>query len=100
MSQHYAIKSITEAQAYLSHPVLGPRLLDCAAALLAIEGKSARQILGSPDDLKLHSCATLFSLVSPPDSLFHQLLNKFFENHPDQQTLQLTATPTQRRDLP
>ena len=63
-SQHYAIKSIEEARAYLDHPILGPRLLECAEVLLQAEGRSATQIFGSPDDLKLRSCATLFASVS------------------------------------
>jgi uncharacterized protein (DUF1810 family) len=61
MSRQYAIRSLGEAQAYLAHPVLGARLRDCAAALLAHAGRSALEILGSPDDRKLHSSATLFA---------------------------------------
>ena len=60
-SKHYAIKSIEEAKAYLAHPVLGPRLLECAQAVVDVEGRSAAEIFGSPDDLKLRSCATLFA---------------------------------------
>ena len=59
-SKYYSIKSADEAKAYLAHPVLGPRLLECTEAILQIEGRSATEILGSPDDLKLRSCATLF----------------------------------------
>ncbi len=66
----YAIKSIDEARTYLAHPVLGPRLLECAEAVVRVEGRSAREIFGSPDDLKLRSCATLFACVSPPGSVF------------------------------
>ncbi len=58
-SKHYSIKSIGEAKAYLDHPVLGLRLLECAQAVVGIEGRSATEIFGSPDDLKLRSCATL-----------------------------------------
>ena len=88
-SKLYAVKSIDEAKAYLAHPVLGPRLIECAEAVLAIEGQSAWDIFGSPDDLKLHSCATLFAHVSPPGSVFEQVLAKFFDGTPDEKTLHL-----------
>jgi uncharacterized protein (DUF1810 family) len=88
-SQHYAIKSIAEAKAYLDHPLLGPRLRECAQAVLAIEGRSATEIFGSPDDLKLRSCATLFASVSPPDSVFDRLLQKYYPGGRDEKTLQL-----------
>jgi uncharacterized protein (DUF1810 family) len=88
-SKHYSIKSVEEAKAYLEHPILGPRLLECVEALLAIEGKSATQIFGAPDDLKLRSCATLFASVSPPDSTFQQLLNKYYAGQSDDKTLEL-----------
>ncbi len=65
MSRHYSIKSAEEARAYLGHPVLGPRLLACAEAAVANEGRTATEIFGSPDDLKLRSSATLFASVSP-----------------------------------
>jgi uncharacterized protein (DUF1810 family) len=90
-SKYYAIKSENEVRAYLAHPVLGPRLLECVGAMLSIEGQSATQILGSPDDLKLRSCATLFAAVVPPGSPFHQLLEKYFPAGPDRRTLQLLA---------
>jgi uncharacterized protein (DUF1810 family) len=82
-SQHYAIRSRGEAEAYLRHPVLGPRLHECADALLAIQGRSAREILGSPDDLKLRSSATLFARVSPSGSVFERLLARYFQGVPD-----------------
>ncbi len=88
-SEHYAIRSIAEAEAYLRHPVLGPRLVECTEALLAIEGRSARDILGSPDDLKLKSSATLFALVSPAGSVFERLLEKYFAGARDDRTLRL-----------
>lgn len=89
MSQRYAIKSIGEAEAYLRHPILGPRLIECAEAAAAIEGKSARDAFGSPDDMKLRSCATLFARVSPAGSVFERLLDKYFQGKPDEQTLRL-----------
>jgi uncharacterized protein (DUF1810 family) len=88
-SQHYAIKSRAEAEAYLRHPILGPRLLEIAGAALRVEGRTAREIFGSPDDMKLRSCATLFASVSPDGSVFHQLLDKYFDGKPDTRTLEL-----------
>jgi len=88
-AKHYAIKSLDEARAYLAHPLLGPRLRECADALLTVEGRSATEILGSPDDLKLRSCATLFAQITPNDSPFAQLLRKYYQNQPDAKTLQL-----------
>ena len=90
-SKHYSIKSIEEAKAYLDHPLLGPRLLECAEAVLHIEGRAAREIFGSPDDMKLRSCATLFACVSSELSVFSQLINKYFDGKPDDRTLQLTG---------
>jgi uncharacterized protein (DUF1810 family) len=89
MSQEYAIKSVAEAQAYLSHPILGQRLVECTEAVLAIEEKSAYEVFGSPDDLKLKSCATLFAQVSPPGSVFEQLLDEFYQGQRDEKTLRL-----------
>ena len=88
-SRDYAIASVAEAEAYLTHPVLGPRLLTCAEAALAIEGRSAAEIFGSPDDMKLRSCATLFASVSPAGSVFHRLIEKYYAGQPDERTLRL-----------
>ena len=82
-SQRYAIKSVEEAKAYLAHPLLGPRLHECAEAVLQIEGRSATEVFGSPDDLKLRSCATLFACVSPPGSVFDRLLTKYYGGERD-----------------
>lgn len=86
----YAIKSVAEAEAYLRHPVLGPRLVECCEAVLGVEGRSAHDIFGSPDDLKLRSCATLFARVSAPGSVFHRLLDQYFAGVPDEKTVCLT----------
>ena len=86
-ASHYALGSVEDAEAYLQHPLLGPRLLECAEAVLALEGKSASEVFGYPDDLKLRSCATLFAQVSPPGSVFEQLLGKYFDGRPDEKTL-------------
>jgi uncharacterized protein (DUF1810 family) len=88
-SKHYAIKSIEEAKAYLAHSVLGPRLLECAEAVVRVEGRSATAIFGSPDDLKLRSCATLFACVLPPGSVFDRLLEKYYRGERDRKTLRL-----------
>jgi uncharacterized protein (DUF1810 family) len=88
-SKHYAIKSLDEAKAYLNHPVLGPRLLECAEAVMGVEGRSAHEIFGSPDDVKLRSCATLFACVLPPGSVFDRLLEKYYRKQRDERTLQL-----------
>ena len=88
-SRRYSIKSTEEAVAYLAHPVLGPRLKECAEAVLDVEGRSAHEIFGSPDDMKLRSCATLFACVSPAASVFHRLLDKYFESRQDPKTLGL-----------
>lgn len=88
MAQRYAIRSLDEARAYLEHPLLGARLAECAAALLAHEGRTAREILGTPDDLKLRSCATLFAAAAPPGSAFARLLARYFDGQPDPLTLE------------
>lgn len=88
MARRYAIRSLDEATAYLAHPVLGPRLVACAEALLAVTGRSAHEIMGSPDDRKLHSSATLFSLVTAGPSVFDRLLDRYFAGAPDPATLQ------------
>jgi uncharacterized protein (DUF1810 family) len=69
--------------------VLGPRLLECAEAVIRIEGRSAAEIFGYPDDMKLRSCATLFAHVSPDGSVFHRILEKYFDHELDPRTLQL-----------
>jgi len=88
-SKHYSIKSLEEAKAYLDHPILGPRLLECAEAVVRVEGRSATEIFGSPDDLKLRSCATLFACVLPPGSVFDRLLRRYYHGGRDGKTLQL-----------
>jgi uncharacterized protein (DUF1810 family) len=91
ISRRYSIKSRAEAQAYLAHPILGPRLIESAQATLDVHGRSAFEIFGSPDDVKLRSSATLFALVSPPGSVFQQLLEKYFQGGPDGRTLSLVG---------
>ena len=89
MSRRYSIKSVAEAKAYLVHPLLAPRLLASTEALLHLEGRSAQQIFGPTDELKLRSCATLFASVAPADSVFQRLLEKYFHGRGDEKTLYL-----------
>jgi uncharacterized protein (DUF1810 family) len=88
MSQRYAIRGAAEASAYLEHPVLGARLRTCAEALVSLEGRSVEEIFGFPDDRKLRSCATLFGAVSPTGSVFHRLLEKYFQGEWDIKTME------------
>jgi len=89
MSKLYSIKSIEEAKAYFRHPLLGPRLRECAEAVVAVEGRSVGEIFGSPDDLKLRSSATLFASVSPPGSVFERILEKYYRGLRDDKSLRL-----------
>jgi uncharacterized protein (DUF1810 family) len=87
---HYGLASLAEAQAYWHHPVLGPRLKDgCMLLLTAQEGRSALQIFGSIDALKLRSCLTLFERAAPNEPLFGQLIHKFYGGERDAATLAL-----------
>lgn len=86
MSRRYSIKSEAEARAYLEHPVLGARLRECFAAVLNVEGRSAHEIFGSPDDMKLWSSATLFAAVSD-EAVFEEVLKKYFDGKRDEETL-------------
>jgi uncharacterized protein (DUF1810 family) len=88
-SQHYAIKSAGEARQYLAHPVLGARLLECCRVLLSLEGRSAHDIFGSPDDRKLRSSMTLFESVAGAEQAFSAVLDKYFEGSRDRRTLEL-----------
>ena len=88
MSQRYAIHSMPEAKAYLDHPLLGVRLRECVGALLDVQGRSALQIMGSPDDLKLRSSMTLFSEIAESCSPFEKLLAKYFSGKNDPKTVE------------
>ena len=92
MAKRYAIGSLAEAQAYLRHPVLGPRLRECAQLLQAIDGKSASEILGDVDAMKLRSSMTLFSEAEPGEGVFRQILDKYFQGVPDQETVRRLGT--------
>ena len=88
-SRHYAISSLDEARAYLDDPVLGRRLRECAAILANLTGRSAEQIFGSVDAMKLRSSMTLFQRARPDDRIFGQVLDQFFDGAPDTVTGQV-----------
>jgi uncharacterized protein (DUF1810 family) len=87
MAQRYAIASLAEARAYLAHPRLGPRLRECSALVLAVEGRGVHQIFGAPDDVKFWSSMTLFDRADPSDPVFRDCLNKYFGGRLDRGTL-------------
>ncbi|MBC6609954.1 DUF1810 domain-containing protein [Hymenobacter sp. BT507] len=88
-SKFYAIQDAAEAEAYLTHPVLGSRLLEISSALLKLSSSNATSIFGSPDDLKLKSSMTLFASLPKADPVFQSVLDKFFNGAKDNKTLQL-----------
>ncbi len=91
MAQKYAIGSRAEAEAYLAHPVLGPRLIECAQALLSVTGRTASEIMGSPDDLKLRSSMTLFRAIAGSALPFQIVLDRYYAGQPDERTLEILA---------
>jgi len=97
IAKQYAIKSPDEARQYLAHPVLGARLRECAEAVLAVEGRSASDIFGSPDELKLKSCMTLFESVTGQGSVFSQVLDKYYQGKRDTRTQEILATMKGRK---
>ncbi len=88
MARRYAIASLAEAQAYLEHPVLGPRLTECAELVNKVEDRSIYQILGSPDDLKFRSSMTLFALAQQDGPVFRRALHKYFDGALDPLTVE------------
>lgn len=89
MARKYAIPDLATAKQYLAHELLGARLRECTQAILSVNGRSAHEILGSPDDMKLKSSMTLFELADGPDSVFSAILTKFFNGQRDQKTLMI-----------
>jgi uncharacterized protein (DUF1810 family) len=87
-SRTYAITSLAEARAYLAHPVLGARLIECAEILTRVPGRTAEEIFGEIDALKLRSCITLFSHAAPGQPVFRQVLDQYFDGTPDSATEQ------------
>lgn len=92
LAHYYAINDLDEAKAYSAHPILGSRLVEISQALLGIEGKTAHQLMGSPDDLKLKSSMTLFSKAKPTEPVFQHVLTKYYQGEEDRNTLRLLAT--------
>jgi uncharacterized protein (DUF1810 family) len=92
MSQRYAISSHAEAEAYLAHSILGPRLRECTKIVNKIEGRSANDVFGSPDDLKFRSSMTLFDAVADDPAPFETALERYYDGEPDQKTLELLDT--------
>ncbi|MGB5080613.1 MAG: DUF1810 domain-containing protein [Burkholderiales bacterium] len=88
MARRFAITSREEAAAYLAHPMLGPRLIECTRLVNLIEGRSIAQIFGSPDDMKFRSSMTLFARVAPQIPVFAEALEKYFQGKPDSLTLE------------
>ena len=86
-AREFAIVSADEAAAYLAHPLLGKRLRDCSALVLAIDNKQAADIFAAPDDLKFHSSMTLFADVAPDEAVFQDCINKFFGGESDPATV-------------
>jgi uncharacterized protein (DUF1810 family) len=87
MSQTYAISSRSEAEAYLAHPILGPRLIECTRLVISVNGSSIQEIFGSIDTLKFRSSMTLFAEVASDPAVFQEALHKYFDGHRDQLTL-------------
>lgn len=92
-AKYYSIKGIEEAKAYIAHPVLGKRLLECSDIVLKTEGRSADDFFGYPDNLKLKSSMTLFNFVNPGNKIFGEVIKKYFSGQPDEQTLSLLQKP-------
>src|SRR5271154_4294276 len=91
MAERYAIASLGEATAYLEHPVLGPRLIECSELVNNVEGREIGDIFESPDDLKFHSCMTLFASIPDAPPVFDDALAKYFGGVPDRQTTKMLA---------
>jgi uncharacterized protein (DUF1810 family) len=87
MAQRYAVRSLAEARDYLAHPLLGARLRECVGLVNNVQGRSAHEIFGSPDDLKFHSSMTLFAAAAPEEPLFVEALRKYFAGRRDPLTL-------------
>jgi uncharacterized protein (DUF1810 family) len=88
-SKFYSIKSIKEAEEFLRHPLLGKRLIEISNALLQLTTNDAHEIFGSPDDVKLQSSMTLFSILPETDPVFYKVLEKFFKGKKDKKTIDI-----------
>ncbi|MGF6172934.1 DUF1810 domain-containing protein [Ensifer sp. 4252] len=94
MAQRFAISGLEEARAYLAHPILGPRLIDCTETVNGVTGHSAHEIFASPDDMKFRSSMTLFSKAANTGSVFGQALSLYFAGEEDRRTLDLLGQPS------
>ena len=88
-ARFYAISGAAEAHAYLHNPLLSARLLECTRTVLEHSNRSAAYMFGSPDDMKLRSCMTLFATIAPEHTCFQDVLNRFFEGQPDAKSIAL-----------
>ena len=88
-SEFYGIENVDEAKSYLSHPILGARLREITTAILGLDENDPLKVMGSPDDMKLKSCMTLFAYVSEDASLFHKVLEKYFGGNKDEVTIHM-----------
>ncbi len=93
MATHYGISSLAEARAYLAHPVLGPRLVECSQALLDLGGVTAEQVLGGTDAMKLRSSMTLFAIADPDHAVFTDVLDRYFAGLGDPLTRGMLGSP-------
>ncbi len=100
LASRFAISHLDEAEAYLKHPILGPRLRECTRLVNLVEGCSIDRILGYPDDLKFRSSMTLFSQATPDNQVFNEALRKYFGGEPDQATLERLWPPPGSSHLP
>ena len=91
MSEKYAIKDLEEAELFLKHPILGERLINISTLLSQLTDKTAYDIFGTPDDLKLKSCMTLFSAVKKSPPIFQQIIDQYFDGAKDEKTLKMIA---------
>jgi uncharacterized protein (DUF1810 family) len=88
MAIEFAISSLQEAEAYVRHPILGPRLRECSRLVTLVEGRSIHQIFGHPDNLKFHSSMTLFASTTGENQIFKDALQKYFGGEPDRRTVE------------
>ncbi len=95
-ARHFGIAGPDEAIAYAAHPVLGARLKECSKLVLDVENKTVHDIFGTPDDLKLRSCMTLFDAVAPHERVFRQVLERYFDGREDEASLALLSQASQR----
>ena len=95
-ARFYGLVDADEARAYHQHPVLGSRLIECCHLLLAVRDRSAHEILGSPDDLKVRSSMTLFAAAAPGERVFQEVLHQLYAGEHDPLTMSILAPPTAR----